>query len=156
VGTDAVRPVCPVAAVFILFPGCNSAPPPTSGGGVEAGAALGAPCVASCDCTTGALCGFPIADGCDAHGVCVAEDVTCNSDGPVVCACDGTPVGLACIYGAGYAPAPVPGTTPGCGPPEGGLGMDGGDDSDAGGGNDGAERRSGDAIIEPESSAGGV
>jgi hypothetical protein len=132
-GTDAVRPVCAVALALAVLAGCNSAPPSTPSGGVEAGAPLGAPCLGSSDCTTRALCGFPIADGCGAQGVCVAEDLTCNSDGPVVCGCDGMPVGLACIYGAGYAPAPVPGTTPGCGPPEGGLGTDGGMDADDGG-----------------------
>jgi hypothetical protein len=59
------------------------------------------------DCT-GGLCAFPVDAGCKAHGRCVMENVTCTGNGPVVCACDGTPVQLSCGYGAGNAPAPVP------------------------------------------------
>jgi hypothetical protein len=96
-----------------LLAGCaksgTSAPLPDAGGQV------GDPCNVTTDCTGGAeLCGFPIDAGCAAQGVCVAEDFSCTADGPVVCGCNGDPVGLACIWGAGYAPLPVVSTTPGC------------------------------------------
>ena len=44
----------------------------------------------------------------------MVEDFACSADGPVVCGCNGDPIGLACIYGAGNAPEPVVNTTPGC------------------------------------------
>ena len=50
------------------------------------------------------------------QGVCVAEDRTCLTDGPFVCGCDGSAVGLACIWGPGYAVVPVVNGTPGCTP----------------------------------------
>ena len=80
----------------------------------DSGAALGSPCFLTTDCAPGTLCGFPEDGGCAAQGVCVAEDLSCTHDGPTVCGCDGTPVGLACIYGVGYAAEPIASTTPGC------------------------------------------
>ncbi len=88
----------------------------------------GGACVGVNDCDPRALCAFPIAGACSAQGVCVMPDVTCTQTGnPVACACDGTPVGLDCIYGPGNAPAPVVSTSP-C--PTGDAG---GEDGDAGG-----------------------
>jgi hypothetical protein len=72
--------------------------------------------VLTTDCVVGLLCGYPIDAGCAAQGICVPEDLSCPVDGPVVCACDGTPAGLACIYGPGYAVEPIVSTTPGCMP----------------------------------------
>ncbi len=130
----------PPYASFALLAACSTNGP-ASTSQVEAGAPLGARCSLSSDCAGEALCGFPIADGCNAEGVCVPEDIRCTNQGPVVCGCDGEPVGLACIYGDGYAPAPVPGTTPGCVPGDGGAIGDGshgdgntGDDAGAGDG----------------------
>jgi len=108
-------------SLSLLVAACssNSAPanPPE-----EAGAPQGAPCVLTSDCAVELLCGYPIEAGCAAQGVCVPEDLSCPTDGPVVCACDGTPAGLACIYGVGYAVVPIVDTTPGCLPmSDGGL-----------------------------------
>jgi len=82
----------------------------------DLGAPDGSACVLTSDCAAGLLCGYPIDAGCSATGVCVPEDISCSSDGPVVCACDGTPIGLACIYGPAYAVAPIISVTPGCQP----------------------------------------
>jgi hypothetical protein len=74
---------------------------------------MGAACSGPSDCDPRALCAFPVDGGCSAKGVCVAPDVTCtDTTSPPACACDGTPVGLACIFGAGNAPAPVQSTSP--------------------------------------------
>jgi acyl-CoA dehydrogenase len=112
------------AALLLLLSGCAK-----TGTGtplLDAGGQVGDPCNASSDCTGGAeLCGFPIDAGCAAQGVCVPEDLSCTDDGPVVCGCNGDPVGLACIWGAGYAPLPVVSTTPGCAyDPDAGSGTD--------------------------------
>ena len=112
------------AALLVLLSGCakhgTGTPLPDAGGQV------GDPCNTSSDCTGGEeLCGFPIDAGCAAQGVCVPEDFSCTDDGPVVCGCNGDPVGLACIWGAGYAPLPVVSTTPGCAyDPDAGSGTD--------------------------------
>jgi hypothetical protein len=90
---------------------------PTPAGGDAAGTP-GSPCMETADCVAG-LCAFPIEAGCSAQGVCVTEDFTCTMDGPVVCACSGDPVQLACIYGPGNAPLPVPSVNPGCQPDAG-------------------------------------
>lgn len=79
----------------------------------------GGPCNGPDDCDPRALCAFPIADGCSAKGTCVLPDARCDRPGATACACDGTPVGLACIYGQGNAPAPVMSTSP-CPTPDGG------------------------------------
>ena len=81
---------------------------------IDAGAPPGSACLATTDCGPGLLCAFPVAQGCNAQGTCVVEDFACSADGPVVCGCNGDPIGLACIYGAGNAPEPVVNTTPGC------------------------------------------
>jgi hypothetical protein len=101
----------------LVLVACSSPPPVNDQPPTDAGALEGGPCVVTGDCVAGLLCGYPIEAGCAAQGVCVPEDLTCPVDGPVVCACDGvSPVGLACIYGPGYAVEPIPGTTPGCMP----------------------------------------
>jgi hypothetical protein len=100
----------------LLLVACSSQSAPSDGSPADSGAQQGSPCVLTTDCIAGLLCGYPIDAGCAAQGVCVPEDLSCPTDGPVVCACDDTPVGLACIYGPGYAAVPVPGTTPGCMP----------------------------------------
>ena len=100
----------------LLLAACSPRPAPVEGAPRDSGSPPGSPCVATSDCVVGALCGYAVDAGCAAQGVCVPEDLSCLDDGPVVCGCDGTGVGLACIYGAGYAPLPVTATTPGCSP----------------------------------------
>jgi hypothetical protein len=117
----------PLVACALLLAMCTTRPD-TSTVPIEGGAPVGAPCMQTTDCGGEELCGFPIDQGCNAQGVCVFEDFSCPTDGPVVCGCDGAPVGLACIYGAGYAPLPVVSTTPGCLPEGGGLFLEGGAD----------------------------
>ena len=128
---------CALVALLALLAGCSPTNAPSSTGDDAGGAPVGAPCTLSSDCVVAALCGYAIDAGCSAQGVCVPEYPACTNDGPVVCACDGTPVELACIYGPGIAPAPVPGTTPGCGPGDGGGSSDGGSTSDSGDAADG-------------------
>jgi hypothetical protein len=109
------------AVLAALFVACISGPVstvPLDGGGV-----LGSPCQTQEQCQPN-LCGFPISAGCHAQGVCVTEEFSCTGDGPIVCGCDGRPVELACIWGYGYAPAPIVSATPGCQP-----GLDGGFDA---------------------------
>jgi hypothetical protein len=105
---------------------CATHPQPIAGSGTgeEAGAPVGSACTQSTDCGGEELCGFPVDAGCSAQGVCVMEDFTCQDDGPVVCGCDGDPVGLSCEWGPGYAPLPVVSTTPGCTAGEGDAGTD--------------------------------
>jgi hypothetical protein len=103
-------------ALALLASACTTPPPVDDTPLADAGSPEGGPCNLTTDCVVGLLCGYPIAAGCAAQGVCVPEQLTCPIDGPTVCACDGTGVGLACIYGPGYAAVPVPGTTPGCMP----------------------------------------
>jgi len=102
--------------LLLLVVACTSHPPTYDGPTIESGAAQGSPCNLTTDCAPRLLCGYAIDAGCAAQGVCVPEDLTCPIDGPTVCACDDTPVGLACIYGPGYAAVPVPNATPGCMP----------------------------------------
>jgi hypothetical protein len=101
-----------------LSAACINAGTPPSGGG-DAGGSVGSPCTSTSDCNPEALCGFPVDAGCAAQGVCVPQDLTCTMDGPVVCDCTGAPVGLACIWGPGYAPVPIPSEKPGCVPDAG-------------------------------------
>jgi hypothetical protein len=115
-------------ALLALTSACASSSAPASPG-IEAGGAPGSPCVRNDDCAAPSLCAWPVDGGCNAQGHCVAEDPRCMTTGPVVCACDGTPVGLACIYGAGNAPAPLPSPmSTSCLPADGGAGGDSGGD----------------------------
>ena len=93
--------------VAMLVLGCACSPPSSQPTGVEAGGGAGSACSTSDDCV-GTLCAWPIDGGCNARGTCVTEDLTCTIDGPLLCACDGNPVKLGCIYGQGNAPAPLP------------------------------------------------
>jgi hypothetical protein len=102
-------------SLSLLLVACSSNSTPSQGVLADSGA-QGSPCVFTTDCEDGLLCGYPIAAGCSAQGVCVAEDRTCLTDGPFVCGCDGSAVGLACIWGPGYAVVPVVNGTPGCTP----------------------------------------
>jgi hypothetical protein len=101
--------------LLIALAGCTTQTAPDKPT-VDGGALVGAECVTTPDCAAGLLCGYPIAQGCSAQGVCVTEDRGCTNNGPVVCGCNGDPVGLACIWGPGYAAGPVVSTTPGCAP----------------------------------------
>jgi len=101
-------------SVLLLLGACTSNAP-ASDVDASTGAGVGGSCSGAGDCAASLLCAFPIADGCHAKGTCVQPDVTCMNDGPAVCACDGSIVGLACIYGAGNAPAPVVSKNP-CSP----------------------------------------
>jgi hypothetical protein len=107
-----------VLSLSLVLLACSSSRAPSDGPPPDAGAPQGAPCQLTSDCANELLlCGYPIDAGCAAQGICVPEDLSCTKDGPTVCGCDGiTPVGMACIYGPGYAAVPVPGTTPGCMP----------------------------------------
>jgi hypothetical protein len=123
-----------VAALFVaLDAGCNSSSdcpngdcsqssPCMDGNGQCADAAIqtGNPCNGPSDCDPAALCAFPIADGCNAKGVCVADSPPCTAPPAIACACDGTPIGLSCIYGPGRAAAPLKSMSP-CGSPDGGA-----------------------------------
>lgn len=108
------RPFLPLPVLLLLA--CSSHTAPSGSAPPDSGALQGSPCELTTDCEVGLLCGFPIEAGCAAEGVCVPEDYACPTDGPTVCGCDGTPVGLACIYGSGYAALPVVNATPGCMP----------------------------------------
>jgi hypothetical protein len=101
-------------SVSLSLAACNQAATPGTTAPFDAGGPAGSPCLATTDCGGGLLCAFSVAQGCNAQGVCVVEDFSCSADGPVVCGCNGDPVGLACIYGAGNAPEPVTNSTPGC------------------------------------------
>jgi hypothetical protein len=64
----------------------------------------------SCDggCPANSACAYPVADGCNAQGVCVPV-APCLGAGkqPVYCGCLGTGVVQRCGIPAGYTPAPV-------------------------------------------------
>jgi hypothetical protein len=106
------------SAALSLSAACLHAGTPTPGAGDAGGA--GSPCVSTSDCSSPEdVCGYPIEAGCAAQGVCVPQDLSCTVDGPVVCDCNGDPVGLACLWGPGYAPLPVPSEKPGCMPDAG-------------------------------------
>ena len=47
-------------------------------------------------------CGFPIADTCEARGVCVAVAANANCPAPSLCGCDGNLVGTCPITDTGY------------------------------------------------------
>jgi hypothetical protein len=76
-------------------------------------AEAGGPCATTSDCPAGFGCGFLIAQGCSAHGQCLAPPSGANcASGRVECGCDGAPVyvpncdGYDGIYGtAPVAPA---------------------------------------------------
>jgi hypothetical protein len=116
----ALAPLLPVVPLVLIAPACVTTNTPSVGPVDDAGMA-GSPCGVTSDCYAGNLCAYPIDAGCTATGICVPEQLSCTDDGPVVCGCDGTPVGLACIYGAGNAPVPVPSAKSGCNPDEAGL-----------------------------------
>jgi hypothetical protein len=68
-------------------------------------------CSQDSDCGAGKMCGFAVADACQAHGTCFAAPAPgtprCNAYAPA-CACDGTTIGIACNgYPNGYASRPV-------------------------------------------------
>ena len=77
-----------------------------------------APCQSNADCAkTQELCGYPIAEGCGAAGVCLKRDpgsigISCASK--TVCGCDGKTAGLnnECPYPSGYGSIPYSGTGP--------------------------------------------
>ena len=115
-----------LVALLAMTGACASSSSPASPG-VEAGGAAGSPCSGAQDCAPPTLCAFAADGGCNAQGRCVTEDVRCMTQGPVVCACDDTPVELSCIYGAGNSPLPIASPMPtntSCLPPDGGLGGD--------------------------------
>jgi hypothetical protein len=62
------------------------------------------------DCATGQVCGYALADGCAASGVCVVDPsyggVHCNSV-LLMCGCDGKQVAVRCDYPSNYAPVPI-------------------------------------------------
>lgn len=71
----------------------------------------GGPCTSSADCGQSQNCYYPIADGCSASGVCLAEDggplgYLCEST-PVYCACDGGFTETVCGGHDGYVRAPA-------------------------------------------------
>jgi hypothetical protein len=105
----------PLCLLFGLFACGNGS---SSSSVVDSGVSpLGGPCSQSSDCGPEMLCGFPVAQACNAQGVCVAEQFLCQGDGAIVCGCGGVgPVELSCIWGSGYAPVPVVSATPGCQP----------------------------------------
>jgi hypothetical protein len=63
-----------------------------AGKGVDSGA----PCSTTADCPPSDVCAFPMADGCSAHGECVAlPTVVCDAYA-AGCACDGTEINITC------------------------------------------------------------
>ena len=70
----------------------------------------GKPCAMDNDCASGQVCGYPLASGCAAQGVCLVYPIPgmvhCNSI-ILECGCSGNKVGVACDYPSGYAPAPI-------------------------------------------------
>jgi hypothetical protein len=67
-------------------------------------------CAMDSDCASGQVCGFPLASGCTAQGVCLIYGspgmAHCNSI-ILECGCAGNKVGVPCDYPNGYAPAPI-------------------------------------------------
>jgi hypothetical protein len=109
------------------FPGSPAAAKATGPCPIPAGT----PCTVPEDCDPRALCAFPVAEGCQAQGICVAPDFACTTDSPPACGCDGQNVGGSCLYGQGNRAAPIQsqGT---CAGPDGGGNPEGGATSDGG------------------------
>ena len=103
---------CVAAGTACVLPNstclAGDAGPGADGGGV--------PCTTTADCfslTSGGtnpyVCGYSLAGGCSAQGVCMPAGPLCNQPTPIACACDGTGVGYgACSgYPTGYAGKPT-------------------------------------------------
>lgn len=106
-----------VAGALAALVGCSTTSDSSDSGTYpyEAAGGPGAACSRPDDCAPPTLCAWPIDGGCNAQGHCVTDDYHCLDDGGVtVCGCDGFPVTLNCIYGAGHAPQPVPTTLAAC------------------------------------------
>jgi hypothetical protein len=111
------------------YPSGYAAKPVLHSGTCSADAGGGGPCTSDAQCGSGFLCGYAIAQGCSAQGVCVAANMgaLCNLFVPG-CACNGQTVGIGCTrYPDGYAAEPIlhtgacegidaGGRTFGCGP----------------------------------------
>jgi hypothetical protein len=83
------------------------------------GGGPGAPCSGSSECAAPTLCAWPLDGGCSAQGHCVTVQGGCmtpEAGEPTACACDGTEIRLACIYGQGSSPEPVPSPVGPCPP----------------------------------------
>ena len=69
----------------------------------------GGTCRSTADCEDDEVCGYALADGCNATGKCIAANESCPR-GPfleAVCACDGTSADLWDCFAPGYAKAAV-------------------------------------------------
>ncbi len=104
---------CVGAGVACTLPNADCLPGPDAGPG---GADGGVPCTSTADCsslTSGGMnpyvCGYPLAAGCAAQGVCLPAGPLCNMVSPIACSCSGTGVayGECSGYPNGYAGAPT-------------------------------------------------
>jgi hypothetical protein len=90
--------------------------PPDSGNAPDADY-----CVSDIDCPpdnsgNDFACGFPVADTCEARGICVPVSTT-SCPAPTLCGCDGELVNTCPISVAGYVRGgPTNGKTPGANP----------------------------------------
>jgi hypothetical protein len=140
-GSDMANRASIVAVVMLLGCGGTSAiHPDATGTGGAAGAPSdgqagevpvgnpGAACQRESDCgSPNLVCGYKIADGCSATGVCIQRYPLPGQPACAalidICGCDGTTVTVGCGYASGYAPAPIAsslscpndGATPTCG-----------------------------------------
>jgi hypothetical protein len=68
--------------------------------------ATGSPCTTDNNCPSGLRCGYLMADGCNAKGVCVQYNcagTACIHPGGGPCGCDGQPIeGVNAVIGVGY------------------------------------------------------
>ena len=102
-------PLCASRTVSCVGHVCTLGAPPPVGTAQQ-----GANCDRESDCAEGLVCGYKIADGCSAHGVCVPRlpqpgpnETFCGA-GKTFCGCNGVTVPVfGCAYAGGYAPAPV-------------------------------------------------
>ena len=80
----------------------------TSGGGSSGSSGGDGACTTDAQCGSGAICGFRVADGCTATGICFpAPGIICDAYSPA-CACDGSEVNAICNgLPSGYATRPV-------------------------------------------------
>jgi len=97
-----------VLATASLF-GCSSTK--ASPADASPDGAQGVPCHRESDCGSGLVCGYKIADGCAAQGVCVPRwplpgQTACGAL-ESICSCEGVTVYTGCSYVGGYAPAPI-------------------------------------------------